>query len=191
MENIFNMLWTKLLPCLTVIALPVFAPSLTEASAKEPSGWERMNSARMMETIKVLSSDEYEGRSPGSKGETLSTAYIEGQFKKVGLKPGNPDGTYFQNVPMVGIKADPSAELVFTNTANGKRETLKFADDFVTWTQRVQPTIRVDAEMVFVGYGIVAPEYNWDDFKGVDVKNKIIVVLMNDPPVPDPRILPS
>ena len=117
----------------------------------------------------------------------LATAYIEDQFKKVGLKPGNPDGTYFQTVPMVGIKADPSAQLVFTNEASGKRETLNFADDFVAWTKRMQPAISVEADVVFVGYGVVAPEYHWDDFKGVDVKGKVIVVLINDPPVPDPK----
>ena len=77
--------------------------------------WKQINAARILENIKVLSSDEYEGRAPASKGETLATAYIEDQFKKVGLKPGNPDGTYFQSVPMVGIKADPSAQLVFTD----------------------------------------------------------------------------
>ena len=68
----------------------------------------------------------------------------------------------------------------------GSSETLKFADDFVAWTKRVQPAINVEADMVFVGYGVVAPEYHWDDFKGVNVKGKIIVVLINDPPVPDP-----
>jgi Zn-dependent M28 family amino/carboxypeptidase len=77
--------------------------------------------------------------------------------------------------------------LVFTHEASGKQETLKYADDFVAWTKRVQPAIDVDDDLVFVGYGVVAPEYNWDDFKGVDVKGRIIVVLINDPPVPDPH----
>jgi Zn-dependent M28 family amino/carboxypeptidase len=88
---------------------------------------------------------------------------------------------------MVGIKADPSAQLVFTDYASGKHETLKFADDFVAWTKRVQPAISVEADMVFVGYGVVAPEYQWDDFKGLNVKGRILVVLINDPPVPDPK----
>ncbi len=91
------------------------------ADAAGQSGWKQINAARILENIKVLSSDEYEGRAPASKGETLATAYIEDQFKKVGLKPGNPDGTYFQSVPMVGIKADPSAQLVFTDDASGKQ----------------------------------------------------------------------
>jgi Zn-dependent M28 family amino/carboxypeptidase len=160
---------------------------LARTEAGEPSGWNLINAARILENIKVLSSDEYQGRAPASPGEALATGYIEEQFKKAGLMPGNPDGHYFQKVPMVGIKADPSAELVFTDAAHGKRETLKFGDDFVAWTRRVQSAIDVDAEMVFVGYGVVAPEYDWDDFKGVDVKGRILVVLINDPQVPDPR----
>ena len=159
--------------------------AMTDAAGK--SGWEQINAARILENIKILSSDEYEGRAPGSPGEVLATAYIEDQFKRVGLKPGNPDGTYFQGVPLVGIKADPSAQLVFTEDAGGKREELRYADDFVAWTKHVQPAIDIEAAMVFVGYGVAAPEYQWDDFKGVDVKGKIIVVLINDPPVRDPQ----
>ncbi len=179
--------WIKHLFCLAVGAPLVFGVLLAETEAAGQSGWEQISATRILENIKVLSSDEYEGRAPASKGETLATGYIEEQFKKVGLRPGNPDGTYFQSVPMVGIKADPSAQLVFTDYANGKHETLKFADDFVAWTKRLQPVINVEADMVFVGYGVVAPEYHWNDFKGVDVKGRIIVVLINDPPVPDPN----
>ena len=150
------------------------------------SAWVRIDADRILANIRVLSSDEYEGRAPASKGEALATTYIEQQFKKIGLKPGNPDGTYFQPVPLVGIKADPSAQLVFTNESSGQRETLNFASDFVAWTKHMQPMIAVNADVVFVGYGVVAPEYQWDDFKGVDVKGKVIVVLINDPPVADP-----
>ena len=181
--------WIKHSFCLAAVAplAPlVFGALMAMSDAPDQSAWKQISAARILENIKVLSSDEYEGRAPASHGETLATAFIEDQFKKVGLKPGNPDGTYFQGVPMVGIKADPSAQLVFTDDANGKQETLKFADDFVAWTKRLEPEINLDADLVFVGYGVVAPEYQWDDFKGVDVKGKIIVVLINDPPVPDP-----
>jgi Zn-dependent M28 family amino/carboxypeptidase len=182
-----HMEWIKHMLCLLAGAPLVCAALLAMSEAAVPSGWKLINAARTLENIKVLSSDEYEGRAPASKGETLATGYIEDQFKKVGLKPGNPDGTYFQEVPMVGIKADPSAQLVFTDDASGKQETLQFADDFVAWTKRVQPAINIEAELVFVGYGVVAPEYHWDDFKGMDVKGRILVVLINDPPVPDPK----
>jgi Zn-dependent M28 family amino/carboxypeptidase len=179
--------WMKHLLCLAVAPSMVFGAHMAMTDAPEQSAWERINAGSILETIKVLSSDEYEGRAPASKGETLATTYIGNQFKRVGLKPGNLDGTYFQSVPMVGIKADPSAELVFTADASGKRDTLKFGEDFVAWTKRVQTAINAEADLVFVGYGVVAPEYRWDDFKNVNVKGKIIVVLINDPPVPDPH----
>jgi Zn-dependent M28 family amino/carboxypeptidase len=140
----------------------------------------------MLGNIKILSSDEFEGRAPASKGEELSTQFIEEQFKSIGLMPGNPKGTYFQTVPMVGMTADPAAELGFADPANGKQMRLKYADDFVAWTKHEEPQVSMDADMVFVGYGVVAPEYRWDDYKGVDVKGKVMVVLINDPPVPDP-----
>jgi hypothetical protein len=151
------------------------------------SGWDYMDGKRMLENIRVLSSDEFEGRGPATKGETLATNFIVEKFKALGLKPGNPDGTYFQPVPLVGIQTDPKAQMVFTQDSTGQRETLTFADDFVAWTKHVEPEVRVNADMIFVGYGVVAPEYQWDDFKGVDVRGKVIVVLVNDPQVLDPN----
>src|SRR5229473_7749545 len=135
--------------------------------------------------IKILSSDEFEGRSPGSKGEELSIKYISDQFRSIGLKPGNPDGSYFQEVPLAGIKSDPHMAFV----VNGKPSMeLKYADDFVASSARLQNEIKVDnSDLVFVGYGVVAPEYGWDDYKGVDVRGKTIVMLINDPAVPDPK----
>jgi Zn-dependent M28 family amino/carboxypeptidase len=130
---------------------------------------------------KELSSDRYEGRAPGTKGEELSVEYIEGQLKKLGLKPGNTDGTYIQKVPLVGITADP-APLTFAKGA--QKQTLKWKDDVVAWTKHVAPTASLDnSQLVFVGYGVVAPEFNWDDYKGVDVSGKTLVMLINDPPV--------
>src|SRR5262249_47948651 len=134
---------------------------------------------------KVLSSDEYEGRAPGSKGEELSVTYIAEQFKKAGLKPGNIDGTYYQKVPLVGITPAP-APLVFAK--GSQKQTLKWKDDVAVWRKHVAPSASLDkSELVFVGYGVVAPEFNWDDYKGLDVKGKTLVMLVNDPPVPDPN----
>ena len=132
---------------------------------------------------KVLSSDEFEGRLPGTKGEELTVAYLVDQFKKAGLKPGNTDGTYVQKVPLVGITPTP-APLVF---AKGSQQlTLKWKDDVVAWTKHVAEVASIEkSELVFVGYGVVAPEYNWDDYKGVDVKGKTLVMLVNDPPGDD------
>jgi hypothetical protein len=135
--------------------------------------------------IKTLASDEFEGRSPGSKGEELSIKYISDQFKAVGLKPGNPDGSYFQEVPLAGIKSDP--KVVLTVIGKPPME-LKFPGDFVASSARLQPEIKIDnSDLVFVGYGVVAPEYGWDDYKGIDVRGKTILMLINDPAVPDPK----
>jgi Zn-dependent M28 family amino/carboxypeptidase len=132
----------------------------------------------------MLSSDEFEGRAPGTRGEELSVNYLVDQFKKVGLKPGNTDGTYIQKVPLVGITPTP-APLVFKK--GGQQQTLKWKDDVVAWTKHVAEEAKLThSDLVFVGYGVVAPEFNWDDYKGVDVKGKTLVMLVNDPPVPDP-----
>jgi len=134
--------------------------------------------------IKALASDEFEGRAPGSKGEDLSVKYITEQFKKIGLKPGNPDGTYTQEVPLAGIKSEPRMSFV----VGDKTMDLKNQDDFVASSARLQPEIKIEkSDLVFIGYGIVAPEYGWDDYKNVDVKGKTLLMLIGDPPIPDPK----
>ena len=134
--------------------------------------------------IKVLASDEFEGRAPGSKGEELSVKYITEQFKKIGLKPGNPDGGYTQEVPLAGIKSEPRMSFV----VGDKTMDLKNQDDFVASSARLQPEIKIEkSDLVFVGYGVVAPEYGWDDYKNVDVKGKTLLMLIGDPPIPDPK----
>jgi len=140
-----------------------------------------IDTGAIMRHTKVLSSDEYQGRLPGTKGEELTVRYIENQFKQIGLQPGNTDGTYIQKVPLVGITA-AAAPLTFRKGAD--TQTLQWKDDVVAWTKHVADTASIDgSELVFVGYGVVAPEYNWDDYKGVDVAGKTLVMLINDPPV--------
>jgi Zn-dependent M28 family amino/carboxypeptidase len=140
-----------------------------------------INAGEMLEHTKRLSSDEFEGRGPGTPGEEKTVAYLTEQMKKIGLKPGNPDGTYVQQVPLVGLKAEPTASL----TAGGKQIGMSFPDDYVAVSRRTVPEVRVDnSEVVFVGYGVVAPEYGWDDYKGLDVRGKTVVMLINDPAVP-------
>jgi len=134
--------------------------------------------------IKVLASDEFEGRAPGTKGEELSVKYISDQFKQIGLKPGNPDGTYTQEVPLAGIKSEPRMSFI----VGDKTFDLKYPDDFIASSARLQPEIKINnSEVVFVGYGVVAPEYGWDDYKNVDVRGKTLLMLIGDPPVPDPK----
>jgi Zn-dependent M28 family amino/carboxypeptidase len=134
--------------------------------------------------IRVLASDEFEGRAPGTKGEELSVQYITDQFKKIGLKPGNPDGTYTQEVPLAGILSEPRMSFMVRD----KTIDLKYPDDFVASSARLEPNTNIDnSNVVFVGYGVVAPEYGWDDFKDVDVRGKTLLMLIGDPPVPDPK----
>jgi Zn-dependent M28 family amino/carboxypeptidase len=154
------------------------------ADAPPKAALDAITADELMKHIKVLASDEFEGRAPGSKGEELSVKYITEQFKALGLKPGNPNGSYTQEVPLAGIKSAPTASFV----VNGKEPMqLKFPDDYVASSARLQPDINVqNSDVVFVGYGIVAPEYGWDDYKGVDVRGKTILMLINDPPIPDP-----
>src|SRR5688500_13771137 len=136
----------------------------------------------IMQHTKALSADEYEGRGPGTKGEELTVAYLTQQLQRIGLKPGNPDGTFVQKVPLVGFTGEPSAPL----TARAKAIRRGFPRYYVPVSRRFIPGSKVEnSDIVFVGYGVVAPEYGWDDYKGVDVKGKTIVMLINDPAVPD------
>jgi Zn-dependent M28 family amino/carboxypeptidase len=156
-------------------------------TSSRPAAQAEISETRLLENIKILSSDKFEGRAPASKGEELTTTFIREKFKELGLQPGNPDGTYFQSVPMVGITAEPAMQLTFTGSDSGQKLVLRYRDDFMAWTKREQPEVGIDADMVFVGYGVVAPEYHWDDYKGVDVRGKVLVMLINDPQVPDPK----
>jgi Zn-dependent M28 family amino/carboxypeptidase len=138
----------------------------------------------ILQDIKDLSDDSMLGRQPGGLGEDRSIKYISDQFKALGLAPGNPDGTWFQNVELLGFSAKPAAEF----RVGGRTITLEFPKDYVAASRREAAEVDVDnSDVVFVGYGVVAPEYNWDDYKGVDVTGKTIVMLVNDPPVPDPK----
>jgi Zn-dependent M28 family amino/carboxypeptidase len=164
---------------------PGAAPGPTPAVQRTPIGdLPDVDTDAVLDHVKTLSSDEFEGRGPGTKGEDLTVAYLTDQFKKLGLKPGNTDGTFIQKVPLVGITPTP-APLIFKK-GNETKE-LKWRDDVVAWTKHVADSASLEnSELVFVGYGVVAPEYNWDDYKDVDVKGKTLVMLVNDPPVPDP-----
>ncbi|MQA22525.1 M28 family peptidase [Rugamonas rivuli] len=138
----------------------------------------------LMEHIKTLASDEYEGRAPGSAGEARTVAYLEQQFRKLGLKPGHPNGSWVQPVPMRGLTPTPS----FRYTIGGQTVALNFPEDYVAHSTSQPTSVGVNnSEIVFVGYGVQAPEYGWDDYKGVDVRGKTILMLINDPAIPDPH----
>ena len=155
---------------------PEAAPTDT---ASVPAPADGITAALLAKHIKVLASDEFQGRRPFTTGEEKATNYLASEFKKLGLQPG-PNGSYFQAVPLVEItgKPDPTATVV----GNGKTLTLNYRTDYMMLTEQEKSTVEIkNSPLVFAGYGVVAPEYMWDDYAGLDVKGKIVVVLINDP----------
>ncbi len=139
-----------------------------------------ISQSTMDNAVKQLSLDSYEGRAPGSAGEAKTTAYLVNQFKAAGLEPGNK-GSWFQDVPLVEISAKNVTPLVITDKT-GKAMSFSYGNDFVAGTYQEKAKIAVDAsDIVFVGHGIVAPEKGWNDYAGVDVKGKTVVIMVNDP----------
>lgn len=149
------------------------APAIPDVEVPE------LSLATLQEVTKELSLDAYEGRAPGTPGEEKTVAYLIKKYQEAGLKPGN-NGSWTQDVPLVEITANNATPLTFTG---GKTPvTAQYAKDYVAFSYRVQPTTAVkDSDVVFVGYGIVAPEKGWNDYAGLDVKGKTVVVLVNDP----------
>lgn len=140
---------------------------------------ESITAEDLSEDTQILASDEFEGRGLASEGETKTVNFLRDEFQRIGLKPGNGQ-SYFQEIPMVVITADPAARL----DVKGAKESLSFAykEDFVAETLRIaEEASLADSEMVFAGYGIVASEYNWNDYEGLDVRGKTVLVLVNDP----------
>jgi Zn-dependent M28 family amino/carboxypeptidase len=166
----------------------VFLVGWFAGAAPDPSlitALDSIKPGQILDHIKVLSSDDFEGRGPGTPGEDKTVAYLTGQFQKMGLKPGNPDGTFVQNVPLVGFQAK---QVTGAFEAGGRTIGLTFPNDFVAVSRRLAEEVKVEkSDVVFVGYGVVAPEYGWDDYKGLDVRGKTLIMLVNDPAVPDPK----
>ena len=128
------------------------------------------------------------GRGTGQRGGDIAAEYIATQFALDGLKPAGDNGTYMQKVPMVGITLAPGTTFSLV-PAKGRARELKLLSEYVAQDQTQQPDSTVNAEIVYVGYGIEAPEYQWDDYKGVDVKGKVLLMLVNEPTSDDPKFL--
>ena len=143
-----------------------------------------ISGSRIRAHVRFLASDLLEGRGVGTRGGDLATEYMASQFAVAGAEPAGEKGTYFQAVPMVGAETQSTATL--SAEAGGKSTSFHWLDDFVGVTERQQADVHLDAEAVFVGHGIVAPEFQWDDFKGVDVKGKVLILFTNEPPSDDP-----
>jgi Zn-dependent M28 family amino/carboxypeptidase len=146
----------------------------------------QFSAERIRAHVKFLSSDLLEGRGTGQRGGDIAAEYIATQFALDGLKPAGDNGTYFQNVPMVGVKTLPETSFKLA-PASGEPVTLKNLDDFVASNESQTETADFDAPIVFVGFGIKAPEYKWDDYKGVDMKGKVALLFVAEPASDDPK----
>jgi Zn-dependent M28 family amino/carboxypeptidase len=154
-------------------------PALTEAL-------QGIDAGRISAHVRFLADDALEGRGPGVRGGDIAAKYIASQFAQYGLKPAGDNGGYFQNVDFVGVLTQPATSFAL-QPASGNAVQLKLRDDFVVNDQAQGETADIDAPVVFVGYGIEAPEYQWDDYKGVDVKGKVVLIIVNQPPSTDPK----
>jgi Zn-dependent M28 family amino/carboxypeptidase len=158
----------------------------TGASLAQKAHTPKIDPGKIRETVKYLSSDELEGRGTGQKGGDAAADWIAAQFKSYGLKPAGEKGSYFQDVPMVGVKTLPETTLSLV-PKDGSPVVLKNLEDYVTSNESQAPMSDFDAPIVFVGYGITAPEYQWDDYKGVDLKGKVALLFVSEPESNDPN----
>lgn len=175
------------------IILLVVVCSLIAAQAQSsapPAAQKAMNAIdpeRIRATVKYLADDKLEGRGTGQKGGDMAADWIAEQFKSYGLLPAGDAGTYFQKINFFGVTTDPKQTQFAFVPKSGAEIALKFADDYVANDNTHATKSEIDAPLVYVGYGIEAPEYHWDDYKGTDVKGKVLLMLVNEPPSDDPN----
>jgi Zn-dependent M28 family amino/carboxypeptidase len=166
-------------------AVSAVAPAPRPSSAAF-AAMETISPERIRAHVRFLAHDLLEGRGTGQRGGDIAAEYIATQFAVLGLKPAGDKGTYMQEVPMVGITPAPGTTFSLL-PSSGNAISLKVLDEYVAYDQTQQPQSDIDAPIVFVGYGISAPEYNWDDYKDTDVKGKVLLMLVNEPPSDDPK----
>jgi TonB family protein len=163
----------KLLVGITIVA---FGAAAFAAKTNVP----KIDAEKIRAHVKYLASDELEGRGPGQKGGDMAADYIAEQFKSYALKPAGDDGTYLQQIPLVGVKTLPDTTFALVPNS-GAPVDLKLLNDYVATNERQTESVDIDAPIVFVGYGITAPEYQWDDYKGYDLKGKVALLFVNEP----------
>src|SRR5881392_1945399 len=168
-------------------AIPVVAATKTTSMETAPppvkKGMALLSGKAMAAHDQFLASDLLEGRGPGTRGDEIAQQYIAAQFEAYGLQPGGDNGTYYQNVPLLGIATDrDKSSLAFTKNGTAIGSPLKFGDQIVGQNQTQTENDTIDSDLVFVGHGVVAPEYKWDDYKGLDTRGKTLVMLVDDPP---------
>jgi Zn-dependent M28 family amino/carboxypeptidase len=159
-------------------------PFHADAAAGQPGKPDRVSIDRIRSDLKYLASDKLQGRGIGSRGEELAVEFIAREFEKASLKPAGDRGTFFQAVPLVMVATGPTATLAAIK--GGQTTAFKLDDEFVG-VSHTQQSEDLDAEAIFLGHGITAPEFGWDDYKDVDVKDKVVVVFTNEPPSDDPK----
>lgn len=164
-------------------ATPYAAAGLPPAVAAAAAG---IDAERIRSHVRFLSHDLLEGRGTGSRGGDIAAEYLATQFALAGLKPAGDDGSYLQKVRFAGSQTLDTSSLSFAPN-DGEALPLKLFDDYVVSNHTLTENVRIDAPLVFVGYGIEAPEYQWDDYKGVDVRGKIALIIVNEPPSTDPK----
>lgn len=168
--------------CAYAVAILVVLAGAPVAAQTPPSF--RVSPAAMDAHLRFLASDLLEGRAPATRGGTLAAHYIAAVFQTLGLEPAGADSTYFQPVALVGMTPQPD----FVWGKAGATSRLVYRDQFVAWAERPEADVAAEADVVFVGYGIRAPEWRWDDYQGADLRGKILLMLVNDPGLADSSV---
>ena len=173
----------RIVALLPAVAIGCFS-ALAQSSAPPAvaAAMETFRAENIRAHTRFLSGDLLEGRAPGTRGGMLAEQYIAAQFELLGLEPAGDDGTYFQKVPLVGVTTIAEKTKMELAPAKGAPIPLAWLDDFVGTDQQQEPSASIDSPLVFVGHGVLAPEYNWDDYKRLDVRGKTLVMLVDDPP---------
>jgi Zn-dependent M28 family amino/carboxypeptidase len=175
--------------CANTLAAAGPAPDPAAALGFDPAvtaAIQGIDPERIRAHVKFLADDLLEGRGTGTRGGDIAARYIATEFALYGLKPAGDNGTYLQKVAFTGVHTEASSTMELV-PAKGAPIDLKLGDDYVTSNQTQTDSVAIDAPIVFLGYGIEAPEYHWDDYKGVDVKGKVVVLIVNEPPSKDPK----
>lgn len=175
----------------SVLALLLSSAAITIGQSPVPAtvrtAEQSISAERIRAHVKFLADDLLEGRGPGTRGGELAAKYIAAEFALDGLKPGGDNGSYFQQVQFFGMTVKLSQTKFDLVPQSGSPISLKFGPDYVVNNPRHTPVMDIDAPIVFVGYGITAPEFGWDDYAGVDVKGKVVLIIVGDPPSDDPK----
>src|SRR6516165_1179246 len=181
------MMKTRISLFLLIIGLFTVIQAQPGLSPEAQKAMNSIDAEKIRATVKYLADDALEGRGTGQRGGDQAADWIAARFKSYGLLPAGDHGTYFQKVGFYGVTTDPQQTQFAFVAKDGAETALKFADDFVATDQTHSEKSVIDAPIVYVGYGIDAPEYNWDDYKGVDLKGKVLLMLVNEPPSDDPN----